>query len=104
MMDLATGRDYAGRPLPRAGFGLLPGRKDIPKRLKKHGINQPYTWPEYTSIQATPIPVSEGIREVWGQGLGMTAKQIQHYIKALIIISIMGGTGSRVTEDYKVAK
>jgi hypothetical protein len=102
--DLALGRDYAERPLPRAGFGLLPGRKDIPKRLKLHGITKPYTWGEYTSEQFTPIPISEGIKEVWGQGLGMSQKQTDHYLKSLIIISIMAGTGGRVTEDWKVKK
>jgi hypothetical protein len=102
--DLALGRDYAGRPLPRAGFGLLPGRTDIPKRLKKHGITEPYTWKEYSSIQFTPIPISEGIREVWGQGLGMSDSQIDHYLKSFIIISVMAGTGSRVTEDWNAEK
>ena len=97
--DLALGRDYAGRPLPRAGFGLLKGRTDIPKRLKLHGIDKPYSWAEYSSIQFTPIPISEGIREVWGQGLGMSDSQINHYLKGWAITSLMAGTGARITED-----
>lgn len=102
--DLALGRDYMGRPLPRALFGTIEGPKDIPKRLRLHGVTKPYTWPEYSSIQFTPIPISEGIHEVWGQGLGMSDAQIDHYLKAWAIISIMAGTGARVTEDYQLKK
>lgn len=100
--DLLIGRDYAQRPLPRAGFGLLPGRTDVPKRLQMHGITKPYTWAEYSSQQFTPIPISEGIREVWGQGLGMSDKQIEHYLRAWATISVMAGTGARVTPDRNI--
>lgn len=103
--DLALGRDYAGRPLPRAGFGLLPGRKDIPKRLRAHGVTSPYSWPEYTSQQFTPIPISEGIREVWGHGgLGMTDNQIEQTLKAWGVTMIMMGTGGRISEDWHTKK
>jgi hypothetical protein len=103
-LDLALGRDYADRPLPRKGFGLIPGEHDIPKRLQQHGITQPYTWPEYILPQVAPIPVAEGIKEVWRKGFGMTDEQIAQAMKAIAVISVMAGTGSRVTEDYKVAK
>ncbi len=102
--DLFFGRDYADRPLPRKGFGLIPGEHDIPKRLQQHGITQPYTWPEYILPQVAPIPVAEGIKEVWRKGFGMTDEQIAQAMKAIAVISVMAGTGSRVTEDYKVAK
>ncbi len=102
--DLALGRDYAGRPLPRKGFGLLAGDTDIPKRLRLHGVTKPYTQSEYWGETLTPIPISEGIREVWGQGLGMSPKQIDHYLRAWAIISLMAGTGTRVTDDYKTNK
>src|ERR1035437_7946581 len=44
--DLAIGRDFMRKPLPRAAFGLLPGKTNIPKRLQAEGI-KPYTWAEY---------------------------------------------------------
>lgn len=103
-LDLALGRDYAERPLPRAGFGILPGKTDVPKRLQQHGITQPYTWPEYLSQQLAPIPLAEAIKEVWGKGLGMTDDQMIQAAKAIGVGLVMAGTGSRVTEDYKMAK
>lgn len=103
--DLALGRDFAGRPLPRAGFGILPGRKDIPKRLKKHGVNTPYSWAEYSSEQFSPIPVSEGIKEVWGHGgLGMSDAQIKATLKTWGVTMIMMGTGGRLNEDWTLKK
>ena len=36
-LDLAFGRDFQQRPLPRAGFGLLPPRTTMPKRLREQG-------------------------------------------------------------------
>lgn len=98
--DVTFGRDYAGRPLPRKALGLLPGDKDVPKRLRVQGITKPYSWTEYSSQQFSPIPISEGIREVW-KGMGMPSEQQNDNLKALIIISIMAGTGARVTEEPK---
>lgn len=103
--DLAVGRDFSERPLPRAGFGLLPGRKDIPKRLRVHGVTAPYSWPEYASEQFSPIPISEGIKEVWGNGgLGMTEKQMDATMKAWGATMIMMGTGGRISEDWQLKK
>lgn len=102
--DLMFGRDYAERPLPRAGFGLIPGRTDIPKRLRLHGVDKPYTWGEYAAQQFTPIPISEGIREVWKDGLGMSDKQINSYINAFGVSLLMAGTGTRVTQDKNLER
>lgn len=102
--DLATGRDYAGRPLPRKLFGTLKGDKDIPKRLRMHGITKPYSWPEWASEEFTPIPIEEGIKEVWEKGLGMSPKQQEQAWKALITISVMSATGGRLSEDYPKKK
>ena len=97
--SLLFGSDYAERPLPRAGFGLVEGRKDIPKRLRAQGVTSPYTWSEFWTQQFAPIPVQEGLKEVWKDGLGMSDKQVKQAMKALTTISIMGGTGGRLTED-----
>lgn len=102
--DLFLGRDYAGRPLPRAGFGLLPGRTDIPKRLRLTGTTEPYTWKEYLAQQFSPIPVSEGLREVWKDGLGMSDEQINSYIKAFGVSLAMSGSGTRITQDKRIEK
>lgn len=101
--DLAFGRDFEGRPLPRAGFGFLPERTSIPKRLREQGTT-PYTWDEYWARQLTPIPVSEGLKEVWGKGMGMNEKDMTRAAKAMASIAIMGATGGRVSEDFYAGK
>jgi hypothetical protein len=101
--DLAIGRDFMRKPLPRAAFGILPGKKHLPKRLKAEGV-QPYTWPEYASEQLAMIPLQEALKEVWGKGFGMDAKSMDRQLKALATIIVMGGTGARVSEDYGVKK
>jgi hypothetical protein len=99
--DLAIGRDFMERPLPRAGFGLIPGKTNIPKRLKAEGI-QPYTWAEYATQQAAMIPLQEALKEVWGKDLMMTPEARKHALDALATIIVMGGTGARVSEDYSL--
>ena len=101
VLDLGLGRDFEERPLPRAGFGLLPGKTSMPKRLREEG-KQPYTWPEYISQTASPIPFVEPIREVWKVGLGMSDEQIKTYWKAFAVSAFDAGTGGRITEDYTV--
>jgi len=99
--DLAIGRDFMERPLPRAGFGLIPGKTNIPKRLKAEGI-QPYTWKEYAAQQAAMIPLQEALKEVWGKDLMMTPEARRHALDALATIIVMVGTGARVSEDYSL--
>ena len=99
--DLAIGRDYMRRPLPRAGFGLLPGKTNMPRRLRAEGID-PYTWPEYATQQLAMIPVQEALKEVWGKDLVMNAADRERSLKALATIIVMGGTGARVSEDYSL--
>lgn len=97
-LDLGLGRDYAGRPLPRAAFGLLPGKTTMPKRLKAQGT-LPYTWSEFWTLQSLPIPAQEAMREVWGKSFGLSEAEIERMFKAIATISFMGGTGGRVYED-----
>ncbi len=108
-MDLATGRDFQERPLPRAGFGLLEGKTAMPKRLRAQGI-EPYTWPEYLTVTALPIPAAEAMHDVWREGFGLDAEGITGMQKLMAIISalpktaIMAGTGARISEDFDVKK
>lgn len=98
VMDLAFGRDFEERPLPRAGFGALPGKTSMPKRLKAQGA-QPYSWWEYGIGRILPIPFEEAFKEVWKEGFGMDSEHVKKYMKALGTIAAMGATGGRVTED-----
>lgn len=98
-LDLGLGRDFEERPLPRAGFGLLPGKTNEPKRLRAEGV-KPYTWFEYISEAAAPIPAQEALKEVWKHGLGMSDEQMKSTLKALTIISFDAATGGRLTDDY----
>lgn len=102
--DLAVGSDYAGRPLPRKGFGFIPGNKTIPLRLREEGIKKPYSWPEFFIQQGAPIPFQEAIREVWGKGLGMSDEDMRRYAKAMGVIAFQAGTGGRLSEDYNLRK
>lgn len=102
-LDLAFGRDFQERPLPRAGFGFLPGRTTIPKRLKAQGVTMPYSWTEFWSEQLTPIPFQEGLKEVW-HGMGMNQEQAKSMNKAVATIAIMSATGGRLTDDWDLKK
>ena len=99
--DLALGRNYMRRPLPRAAFGLLPGKTNLPKRLRAEGI-KPFTWTEYATQQAAMIPLQEALKEVWGKDLFMDAAARQRAAKALATITVMMGTGARVSDDYSL--
>jgi hypothetical protein len=70
----------------------------MPKRLRAQGT-VPYTWSEFWTYQALPIPAQEAAREVWKHGFGMSDEQIQGQLKALATISIMAATGARLTDD-----
>ena len=100
LLDLGLGRDFEERPLPRAGFGLLPGKTNMPKRLAAQGI-KPYTWPEYLSQALPPIPFVEPVREVWKQGMGFDDAHVKAYLKAMGVATFNAGTGGRMAEDYE---
>lgn len=90
LIDAYAGQNPQGRPLPWSD-------DKIPISKRVHGINE-YTWPEYVTGLAAPIPVEEVIKEVW-KGMGMDDLTINRILKALAAGSIMAGTGARVTED-----
>ena len=99
--DLAIGRDFMRKPLPRAAFGLLPGKINIPKRLQAEGV-EPYSWIEYGLQQAAMIPLQEALKEVWRKSFGMNRETLNHALDALATAIVMGGTGARVSEDYSL--
>jgi len=104
--DLAFGRDFQQRPLPAAGFGMLPGKTQLPKRLRAQGV-EPYTWPEYITQTALPIPAAEAMHDVWREGLGMTDSQISlmdMWMPAIAKATAMGVTGARISKDWEVSQ
>jgi hypothetical protein len=107
--DLAFGRDFQGRPLPSKGFGTMEGDSNVPKRLRAQGV-QPYTWPEYLTVTALPIPLAEAMHDVWHDGYGLDEKGVDWMQKLWAIIQTipetgaMALTGARIGEDYDVKK
>lgn len=107
LLDFGFGRDYAERPLPRAGYGFLEGKTNLPKRLRAQGITEPYSWVEYGAKTAAFIPLQEGLVEGWQamedvwNGMGISEEEQKRLAKALVIIGAMAGTGARVTEDVR---
>jgi len=95
--DIAFKGDYQNRPLPQMPFSGQP--IPLPKRLKAQGV-KPYTWPEFFTEVALPIPAEEAAREVWKDGLGMSQEQQNKALKALVIISFMSATGGRLNDDW----
>lgn len=89
--DLWFKGDWQNRPLPNSN-------RPVPKRLRAQGV-YPYTWPEFWTEQVLPIPAEEAVREVWKDGLGMSAEQEKAARKALATLTIMSATGARLTDD-----
>lgn len=90
--DLWFKADSQNRPLPIS-------ERPVPKRLQAQGIG-PYTWPEWATEAALPIPAEEAAREVW-KHMGMNEEQIKDARRTMAAISIFGqaGTGGRIAED-----
>lgn len=93
VMDLATGTDAMGRPLP--GSNVKP----------KAGV-EPYTIKSYIAEQQLPIPITEGIRGTIEsmKERGMDEVQIKDVLTGMLIGSISGGTGAKVAPDYSLGK
>jgi hypothetical protein len=90
--DVWTAQDFTGRPLP------MPwGHKNIPKRKQLRGVKA-YTWPEWVSETISPIPIQEGIKELW-HDMGMPKTMSEKLLRALMIAVPMAMTGARIWED-----
>lgn len=94
-IDIATQSDFQKRPLPFSS-------DKVPSYLRREGVKK-YTYGEYAAINLTPIPVSEAVREVWAKQ-GMDESDIAHWMKALTSAVIMGGTGARMSHDFRAKK
>lgn len=88
--------DWQNRPLPSSD-------RPVPKRLREQGV-KPYTWTEFYTEQALPIPFEEAAREVWKHGMGMTDEQVASMRKAMATIAVMGATGARLVDDVTADK
>ena len=93
--DVVSQADYAKRPLPFSS-------DKVPPYLAKQGVGK-YTYPEWLTERAAPIPVSEAAREVWRKQ-GMNETDIHHWLNALTVASVMGSTGARLNGDTEPAK
>lgn len=95
-LDLQMKADFQRRPLPPMPFS--GATEPMPKRLAAQG-EQPYTWPEFLSETASPIPIEEAQVPVWRDGFGMSDKQIHSLKEALIGAAFMSASGGRMSPD-----
>lgn len=93
--DVATQSDFRGNTMPWS-------TDTIPTRERAQGIHK-YGYGEYAAKNLTPIPAQEAVAEVW-KSQGMSAAQIDDWMRALTVAGIVGGTGAKVTEDHGVKK
>ena len=86
-----THHDFSGNTLPP--FTDKPLYKSA-----KH-----LSWQEYLLTQQMPIPISEGIKDVYDtmKSKGMSEPQIETILNGIFISAVAGGTGARVREEYK---
>jgi hypothetical protein len=97
IVSLLTKADWQDRPLPQIpGYGPPP---PVPKRLAAQGI-KPYSWLEFGSEIFMPIPVEEGVKEIWHYGIGATPEKQAAMRKSFAITLLMAATGGRIQEDW----
>jgi hypothetical protein len=97
ILSLGFKADWQERPLPQIpGYGKPP---PVPKRLRAAGI-KPYSWLEFGSEILMPIPVEEGVNEMWHYGLGSNPRQKAAMRKSFAITLLMAATGGRIQEDW----
>jgi broad specificity phosphatase PhoE len=91
VLDIATGTDAMGKPLP---FSKVP-----PKKGEKG-----YTVGSYIMEQQLPIPFAEGIKATAEsmKERGMSKTQIKDVLSGIIVGSVSGGTGAKVGNDYSL--
>ena len=89
--DSAFQADFRGRPMPWSN-------DKISAFAKKQGITTRYGYGEYAAENLLPIPLQEAIRETWKEQ-GMNEDQTNHYLNAIAVAAVTGGTGARLSED-----
>ena len=87
VVDLATGTDAMGKPLPYSNVAPRVGEE-------KYGVG------EYLLHQQTPIPVAEGFKEVANSMMdrGMTRAQTRDVLKGILVGALSGGTGTKLQD------
>ncbi|MDE2097300.1 MAG: hypothetical protein KGL39_08665 [Patescibacteria group bacterium] len=90
MYDLFSQQDYRGRPLPWSN-------DEPPPELRRAGIGK-YGYGEYAASQFLPIPIEEGIKEVW-MSQGMTKDMADRLWLGLLSGAAAFTTGARVEPD-----
>lgn len=92
--DFFTHHDFSGN--------TVPGFNDKPDNRFAHKM----TWMEYLTQRQTPIPVSEAFVDIAHQmeEKGMERDMIGAILHGIFVGVMSGGTGARITGDYKVKK
>jgi hypothetical protein len=91
LLDVGFQSTFDNRPMP---FSNDP----VPSYLRKEG-EEKHTWGEYTATEFAPIPVEEGIKEMWSRQ-GMDESTQQKLLRSLMVGAVGGLTGARIGEDY----
>lgn len=86
-----SGADWQGRPMPWSD-------RPVPKHLQDEGLGK-IGWGEYAGETFLPIPVEDGLKDVWKSG-GMSESDMKTWLGAIGKAIVSGGTGVRVSEDY----
>lgn len=89
-LELYTGQDYMGRP--------LPWKEDPLSRTQRLRGMREYRWPEWLAQAFSPIPIEEAVRETWAQ-MGMDRTTASKWWHTLSVAVPMTMTGARVWED-----
>ena len=90
VVDVVTGTDAMGRPLPYS--------KVKPKKGEER-----YSVGSYLLHQQTPIPISEGVKETVNsmKQNGMSNAQVKDILMGILVGTISGGTGVKVGDVPK---
>jgi hypothetical protein len=90
--DAITAHDYMGN--------TMPWSDDKPKNRYAHKLD----WEEYLFTEQTPIPVEEASKDIYNsmKERGMSHAQINDVFTGLFKAAIVGGTGTRLSEDYSL--
>jgi len=90
--DVLTAQDFANRPMPWSN-------EPVPRSQRLRG-EKPYDWSEYLMEQFAPIPLEEGIKELW-INQGMSPEDANKWLKGLKALgaTMAGSTGARISSD-----